>query len=161
MVRRIKQKQEVLRYVVLPAGSLVGSQCKSLSFSLIHPQSPWSKLQLCMRMPARRWAERQNDKLNKPQPATADNRYWYSRSFLPSKLNIPTEHLARSPKGNDVPLFDSKSFASTTGIDAQLRKQNQECSQLMTPWGCHCENMTSVSQLKQRLSVILKENDDS
>lgn len=105
-----------------------------------------------------KWQTQQNDK---PQPATADSRYPYSRSFLPSKLNIPTERLARSSKGNDVPLFDSKSFAGTTGIDAQLRKQNQECSQLMTPWGCHCENTTSVSQLKLRLSVILKENDDS
>lgn len=38
---------------ILPAGSLTGSQCKSFSFSLIHPQSPWSKLQLCIRTPTR------------------------------------------------------------------------------------------------------------
>lgn len=46
---------ETVRYCP-PAGSLTGSQCKSLSFSRIHPQSPWSKLQLCIRTPGSSFA---------------------------------------------------------------------------------------------------------
>lgn len=44
---------------VLPDASLMGSQCKSSSLSLIHPHRPLSKLQLCTSTPRQNRAGRQ------------------------------------------------------------------------------------------------------
>lgn len=104
-----RSKPECVRELdeqVLPAGSLTGSQCKPLSFSLIHPQSPWSKLQLCIRTPARKWPERWEDHKQWTAKMTLSNKGICTRALY-RHVSIPPEHLSVRSKGNDMNPFSA------------------------------------------------------
>lgn len=146
LAQRIKQYQKVSDNVTLPAGSLTGSQCKSLSFSLIHPQSPWSKLQLCMRIPVRRG---QKQKITKQEPVICKPEVSVHTAGVFSYTNLVSHQNTLFWAQKKV----RSSFASTPGIDAQRWKQNKSAPNSWSCWVVTVK-MTSISQFERHFNVM-------